>query len=99
MVCLDNSEWMRNGDYNPTRMEAQRDAANLVCGSKTQQNPESTVGILSMAGSGVQVLCSPTDDMGKILSASASISVQGKSNFASGLQIAQLALKHRKNLA
>lgn len=40
---LDNSEWMRNGDYIPTRMEAQHDAANLLCGSKTQANPESTV--------------------------------------------------------
>ena len=44
MVLLDNSEYMRNGDCTPTRMEAQHDAANLVCGSKTQQNPESTVG-------------------------------------------------------
>ena len=68
MVCLDNSEFMRNGDFTPTRYEAQHDAANLVCGSKTQQNPESTVGVLTMAGgtgAGVQVLTSPTDDMGK----------------------------------
>eukprot|EP00514_Thraustochytrium_sp_LLF1b_P003869 CAMPEP_0184526366 /NCGR_PEP_ID=MMETSP0198_2-20121128/10616_1 /TAXON_ID=1112570 /ORGANISM="Thraustochytrium sp., Strain LLF1b" /LENGTH=378 /DNA_ID=CAMNT_0026917933 /DNA_START=206 /DNA_END=1342 /DNA_ORIENTATION=+ len=97
MVCLDNSEWMRNGDYTPTRMEAQHDAANLVCGSKTQQNPESTVGILTMAGNGVQVLCSPTDDMGKILTASTGIKIGGKAQIANGLQIAQLALKHRKN--
>lgn len=34
---------MRNGDYIPTRMEAQHDAANLLCGSKTNSNPESTV--------------------------------------------------------
>jgi len=97
MVCLDNSEWMRNGDYTPTRMEAQHDAANLVCGSKTQQNPESTVGILTMAGPGVQVLCSPTDDMGRILTASTGIKIGGRADFAAGLQIAQLALKHRKN--
>ncbi|GBG24458.1 26S proteasome non-ATPase regulatory subunit 4-like [Hondaea fermentalgiana] len=97
MVCLDNSEWMRNGDYMPTRMEAQHDASNLVCGSKTQQNPESTVGIMTCAGAGVEVLCSPTDDMGRILSATANIRVGGKANFAAGLQIAQLALKHRKN--
>ena len=36
---------MRNGDYIPTRMEAQHDAANLLCGAKTQSNPESTVGM------------------------------------------------------
>ena len=47
---LDNSEWMRNGDYIPSRLEAQHDAANLLCGTKTQSNPESTVGVLAMAG-------------------------------------------------
>jgi 26S proteasome regulatory subunit N10 len=49
---LDNSEWMRNGDYIPSRLEAQHDAANMLCGTKTQSNPESTVGILTMAGKG-----------------------------------------------
>lgn len=41
---------MRNGDYIPSRLEAQHDAANLLCGTKTQSNPESTVGVLAMAG-------------------------------------------------
>jgi len=45
IVCVDNSDWMRNGDYIPTRFEAQHDAVNLVTGAKTQQNPESTVGV------------------------------------------------------
>ena len=36
MVCMDNSEWMRNGDYSPTRFQAQADAVNLICGAKTQ---------------------------------------------------------------
>ena len=36
MVCMDNSEWMRNGDYVPTRFQAQADAVNLICGAKTQ---------------------------------------------------------------
>ena len=101
MICLDNSEWMRNGDYTPTRMEAMHDAANLICGSKTQQNPENTVGVLALAGGGdlggVRVLTSPTTDMGQLLASCAEIRVGGKSNFAAGLRIAQLALKHRKN--
>jgi 26S proteasome regulatory subunit N10 len=50
MVCLDNSEWSRNGDFAPSRFDAQQDAANIICTAKTQQNPESTVGVLSMAG-------------------------------------------------
>ncbi|KAJ6896878.1 hypothetical protein NC651_022925 [Populus alba x Populus x berolinensis] len=50
MICIDNSEWMRNGDYSPSRFQAQADAVNLLCGAKTQSNPEKTVGILTMAG-------------------------------------------------
>lgn len=36
MICIDNSEWMRNGDYSPSRFQAKADAVNLICGSKTQ---------------------------------------------------------------
>lgn len=54
---LDNSEWMRNGDYIPSRLEAQHDAANLLCGTKTQSNPESTVGVLTMAGKRCARVC------------------------------------------
>lgn len=36
MICIDNSEWMRNGDYSPSRFQAQADAVNLICGAKTQ---------------------------------------------------------------
>ncbi|KAF7112322.1 hypothetical protein RHSIM_RhsimUnG0240700 [Rhododendron simsii] len=67
MICVDNSEWMRNGDYSPTRFQAQADAVNLICGAKTQSNPENTVGVLTMAGKGVRVLVTPTSDLGKIL--------------------------------
>ena len=43
VVCLDNSEWTRNGDFRPTRWQAQADAVNLLAGAKTQANPENTV--------------------------------------------------------
>lgn len=33
----------------------------------SQANPENTVGVLTMAGKGVQVLVTPTSDLGKIL--------------------------------
>ena len=52
MICLDNSEYMRNGDYTPSRLEAQQDAANLIVVDRINGNPENTVGILSMAGKG-----------------------------------------------
>ena len=112
MILLDNSEYMRNGDYVPTRMEAQHDAANLLVNHKTQSNPESTVGVIAMSGgsgstgsaAGAELLVSPTDDMGKILSALHGVPIRGKGlEAASGVdipasvQVASLALKHRRN--
>jgi len=101
IICLDTSEFMRNGDFTPTRHESQQDAANLVVGAKMQQNPESSVGVLTMAstgrGAGARVLVSPTDDMGNILNSLHNASVGGQLNFVEGVQVAQLALKHRRN--
>eukprot|EP00584_Thalassiosira_punctigera_P023789 CAMPEP_0172552682 /NCGR_PEP_ID=MMETSP1067-20121228/46864_1 /TAXON_ID=265564 ORGANISM="Thalassiosira punctigera, Strain Tpunct2005C2" /NCGR_SAMPLE_ID=MMETSP1067 /ASSEMBLY_ACC=CAM_ASM_000444 /LENGTH=369 /DNA_ID=CAMNT_0013340725 /DNA_START=82 /DNA_END=1188 /DNA_ORIENTATION=- len=109
MILLDNSEFMRNGDYVPTRMEAQSDAANLIVNAKTQSNPESTVGVIAMSSagpsSGAELLVSPTDDLGKILTAlhgvplSGEMDVRGKDavDIAASVQVAALALKHRRN--
>jgi len=52
MMIIDNSEFMRNGDYQPTRFEAQSDAVTTVFGSKTDSNPENTVGVMTSAGKG-----------------------------------------------
>lgn len=49
---LDVSEWMRNGDFAPTRADAQYDAAAMICGVKVDQNPENTVGVLTAGGKG-----------------------------------------------
>ncbi|KAJ7555824.1 hypothetical protein O6H91_05G056300 [Diphasiastrum complanatum] len=97
MICIDNSEWMRNGDYAPSRFQAQADAVNLICGAKTQSNPENTVGVLTMAGKGVRVLVTPTSDLGKILACMHGLEIGGNMNLTSGVQVAQLALKHRQN--
>lgn len=97
MICIDNSEWMRNGDYAPSRFQAQADAVNLICGAKTQSNPENTVGVLTMAGKGVRVLVTPTSDLGKILACMHGLEIGGDMNLAAGIQVAQLALKHRQN--
>mmetsp|Transcript_7015 Transcript_7015/g.10508 ORF Transcript_7015/g.10508 Transcript_7015/m.10508 type:complete len:444 (+) Transcript_7015:88-1419(+) len=109
MILLDNSEFMRNGDYIPTRMEAQSDAANMIVNQKTQSNPESTVGVIAMSSagpsSGAELLVSPTDDLGKILTAlhgvplCGEMDVAGKDavDIAASVQVAALALKHRRN--
>ncbi|XP_061357699.1 26S proteasome non-ATPase regulatory subunit 4 homolog isoform X2 [Gastrolobium bilobum] len=97
MICIDNSEWMRNGDYSPSRFQAQAEAVNLICGAKTHSNPENTVGVLTMAGKGVRVLVTPTSDLGKILACMHGLEIGGEMNLAAGIQVAQLALKHRQN--
>lgn len=40
---------------------------------------------------------SPTQDIAKILAAFSRMNIGGQSDFSSAVQIAQLALKHRKN--
>ncbi len=52
MMIIDNSEYMRNGDYTPTRFDAQADAVNTVFQTKIDSNPENTVGVMTMAGKG-----------------------------------------------
>lgn len=95
MILLDCSEYMRNGDYIPTRLEAQRDAANLLVGAKTQSHPESTVGV----SAGTELLVSPTDDVGKLLKALHGLPYKSAEEHAvtSAVQVASLALKHRPN--
>ncbi|KAK7886806.1 hypothetical protein WMY93_026427 [Mugilogobius chulae] len=81
MVCVDNSEYMRNGDFLPTRLQAQQDAVNIVCHSKTRSNPENNVGLITMA---------------KILSKLHAVQPRGNISFCTGIRVAHLALKHRQ---
>eukprot|EP00747_Dinoflagellata_sp_TGD_P064889 gnl/TRDRNA2_/TRDRNA2_154108_c1_seq3.p1 gnl/TRDRNA2_/TRDRNA2_154108_c1~~gnl/TRDRNA2_/TRDRNA2_154108_c1_seq3.p1 ORF type:complete len:467 (-),score=136.98 gnl/TRDRNA2_/TRDRNA2_154108_c1_seq3:229-1629(-) len=97
MICMDNSDYTRNGDYTPTRFEAQTDAVNLICGAKTQQNIENSVGILSTAGDRIEVNITPTSDLGKMVAELAKVKVGGSADLMRGIQTAQLALKHRQN--
>ena len=96
-IVIDNSDYMRNGDFAPSRLEAQQDAVNLLAGAKTQSNPENTVGVLTMAGKGVEVRVAMTSDVGKVLSQTHGAKVGGEINLSAGLQVAGLALKHRQN--
>ncbi|KAI9101034.1 hypothetical protein DFS34DRAFT_452085 [Phlyctochytrium arcticum] len=97
VLVLDNSEWMRNGDYTPTRMEAQNDAVTFLFNAKTQMNPENMVGLMTLAGKSPEVLVTLTRELGKVLTALHTARISGKINLATGVQIAQLALKHRQN--
>lgn len=99
MLVVDNSESSRNGDYTPSRFDAQVDAINILFDSVTQGNPESSVGLMSMGGKGPEVLSTLTTDRGKLLDGlhRTKKKISGSSHLATGIQIASLALKHRQN--
>eukprot|EP00166_Cyanidium_caldarium_P003508 ctg_341.g108 len=63
---------MRNGDVTPTRMDAQQDAIHLLCNAKLGQNPENTVGLLSLAtiGRSPEALAAGSDGAAEAVGAS-----------------------------
>jgi len=91
---VDNSEFMRNGDYLPTRLQAQQDAVNLIAHSKTRANPESNVALMTL--SDLSVLVTLTTDTGKLLAKLHQVGPTGEMRFIPGIKIAHLALKHRQ---
>jgi len=97
VIIVDNSEWMRNGDFSPSRWESQADAVKMIFSSKTVVNQENTVAITSMAGKSPQVFVTLTNEVGLIVSALHKVQLGGKPNLKTSIQIALLVLKHRQN--
>ncbi|KAM9041095.1 26S proteasome non-ATPase regulatory subunit 4-like isoform 1-T1 [Megaptera novaeangliae] len=93
MVCVDNSEYMRNGDFLPTRLQAQQDTVNIVCHSETLSNPENNAGLITLANDR-EVRTTLTPDTGRILSKLHTVQPKGKITFCTGICVAHLALKH-----
>ncbi|KAH7888194.1 hypothetical protein F5I97DRAFT_964124 [Phlebopus sp. FC_14] len=99
MLVVDNSEYMRNGDYVPTRFQAQSDAVNTIVQTKIDSNPENTVGVMTMANKGPEVLVTHSKELGQIVQGlhTASTKLGGSIDIPTAVNIAQLALKHREN--
>jgi len=95
-ICVDNSDFMRNGDFLPTRLVAQHDAVNVICTFKTRGNPENNVGLLTMAGKRVEVLSTLTTDTGRIMAKLHLVRPEGAISFSAAIRVAHLALKHRQ---
>lgn len=47
---IDNSEWTRNGDYSPSRLEAAKEAANYLATRKLTSNVENCVAVMTLGG-------------------------------------------------
>uniref|UniRef100_A0A4W6E1M6 26S proteasome non-ATPase regulatory subunit 4 n=1 Tax=Lates calcarifer TaxID=8187 RepID=A0A4W6E1M6_LATCA len=90
-LSVDNSEYMRNGDFLPTRLQAQQDAVNIVCHSKTRSNPENNVGLITMANN-CEVLTTLTPDTGRILSKLHAVQPRGNISFCTGIRVAHVSL-------
>lgn len=97
-LCLDSTEYMRNGDQFPNRMLAEQEAANLLVNAKIQANAENTVGFLAMGGAACTVFETLTLDVDRVMATLTRIPISGKRcHFSNGLLIASLALSHRTN--
>ena len=59
---------------------------NLLAGAKTQSNPESCVGVLSLAGKVPKMLVTPTPDLGKVLNSMHGLQMDGAVHFSTGVQ-------------
>lgn len=94
VICVDNSEFMRNGDFIPNRMQAQQDAVDLICHSKTSSNAENNVGLITLAKA--EVLVTLTSNVGRLMSKLHEVEVNGIADFITGIKIAQLALRNRQ---
>ena len=61
MIVMDNSVYSRNGDVIPNRFQAQLDAIGSLVTYKTNENMETSVGLMTMGGKSCQVLTTPTN--------------------------------------
>ena len=82
--------------HSPLTASDRDSLAPLPPPTLAQANPENTVGVMTMAGKASSVVVTPTTDLGKILTALHGLPLEGALN-VTGLQVAQLALKHRQN--
>ncbi|CAF4351352.1 unnamed protein product [Rotaria sp. Silwood2] len=89
IICVDNSDFMRDGDFIPTRMQAQQDAVSLIFHAKTRSNPENNVGLLTLSDG--RVVTQLTSDVGKVFSKLHLLPVEGKIDFCKGIKVANVS--------
>jgi len=93
IICVDNSEFCRNGDFGLNRLISQQDAANLVARTKLKSNPENDVGLLTMSDN--YLVTTLTADQQKFQSVMAKVQPEGEVKLSAAVRVAQLSLKHR----
>ena len=112
IICVDNSQFMRNGDFHPTRLQAQQ--VKLLAEIRESQltfiSSQDAVNLIThsktrsnpennvalMTLSDLAVLVTLTTDTGKILAKLHQVSPVSEMKFIPGIKIAHLCLKHRQ---
>ena len=97
ILCLDNSDWTRNGDYLPNRYQAQISAANFIIENRIEANRENSLGIMTMAGKRVEMIATLTNDESRLLGSMSKVNLNGECDIYAALSISILCLKHRIN--
>ena len=64
----------------------------MIFSAKTQANPESSVGLMNMAGKGPEVLVTLTTDFGKVLDGMHRTKIKGRTHLATAIQVAGVRL-------
>ena len=96
MILIDNSVYARNGDALPTRLQAQLDATAALTNFTTNDNMESCVGLMTIAGANAEsILTTPTIEASAVYGSFSRVRVGGHIALVRALQIAALAIKHR----
>lgn len=67
----------------------------MIFSAKTQANPESSVGLMNMAGKGPEVLVTLTTDFGKVLDGMHRTKIKGRTHLATAIQVAGVWLTQR----
>ena len=86
---IDNSEFMRNGDYMPTRFGAEVDAVYTIAQAKVDTNPENTVAVVSESGR-PEVVLALTSDTALVCSSVDRIPIHGTMDLVNSFRVASV---------
>eukprot|EP00770_Monocercomonoides_exilis_P001024 MONOS_1017.1-p1 / transcript=MONOS_1017.1 / gene=MONOS_1017 / organism=Monocercomonoides_exilis_PA203 / gene_product=26S proteasome nonATPase regulatory subunit putative / transcript_product=26S proteasome nonATPase regulatory subunit putative / location=Mono_scaffold00017:59135-61270(-) / protein_length=377 / sequence_SO=supercontig / SO=protein_coding / is_pseudo=false len=94
VICLDNSEFMRNSDYTPSRFFAQNFATRSIIDATLGKNPENNCAIVKISG-GAEAVVSLTHDAAYLMRTVEEFNIEDGPDFLRALEISLLVMKRR----
>eukprot|EP00768_Dysnectes_brevis_P002496 gnl/Dysnectes_brevis/1874_a2154_624.p2 GENE.gnl/Dysnectes_brevis/1874_a2154_624~~gnl/Dysnectes_brevis/1874_a2154_624.p2 ORF type:complete len:370 (+),score=145.66 gnl/Dysnectes_brevis/1874_a2154_624:1923-3032(+) len=101
VIIIDSSPYSRNADQLPSRLASQQEAASTLARSSINDSPMNTVSLISMGSRPKQIL-PHSQNIGHVLDGIQRLRPEAQAKYTgtkviSALQMASLALKHRKH--